>query len=282
VTGPRPSPQWAVAALVAANAVPLVGVLAGGWRTFDLLLLYWLENAVVGAFTLARMLAPAKADARTGRRARSAGARRRRRGGARGRRRGATGEPPAIVAGLILAPLLLAHYGAFWILHGMVLVGLFGGDPTGTPRVAFGADAADLALAALVEAAARLRDGGLAVPVAALVVSHATSFVVQFLRDPAERSLSASTWAVRPYGRVVVLHVALVLGGVAVVALGETLPALVVLVAAKTLIDLRAHRIAHRRQRALAEATAAERPSTPPSAPSGGSGARRGARAPGG
>jgi hypothetical protein len=231
-------------ALVAANAVPVVGVVAGGWRTFDLLLLYWLENAVVGAFTVARMLAPARTAARTGRRVRAAGARR--------RPRGSTAEPPPIVEGLLLAPVFLAHYGAFWILHGMVLVGLFGGDPPGTPRVVFGADASGLALAAVVEAWGRLREGGLAVPVAALVASHATSFVANFLRDPAERSLSASTWAVRPYGRVVVLHVALVLGGVAAVAAGDTLPALLVLVVAKTLIDLRAHRRAHRRQRALA------------------------------
>jgi hypothetical protein len=251
LTGPRPSPPWAVAVLVAANAVPLVGVLAGGWRTFDLLLLYWLENALVGAFTVARMLAPAKAIARTRRRSRGAAARR--------RRRGAPDAPPAIVAGLLLTPVFLAHYGAFWILHGMVLVGLFGGDPPGTPRVVFGADAADLALAALVEAWGRLRDGSLVAPVAALVVAHAASFVADFLREPAERSLSASTWAVRPYGRVVALHVALVLGGVAVVAVGDTLPALVVLIAAKTLIDLRDHRIARRRRRALAVAATVER-----------------------
>jgi hypothetical protein len=48
----------------------------------------------------------------------------------------------------------------------------------------------------------------------------------------------------------VALHVALAVGGVAVVALGGTLLALALLVVGKTALDVRAHRVAHRRQRA--------------------------------
>ena len=43
-------------ALVAANAVPLVGVLVFHWTVFPILLLYWCENVVVGAFNVLRML----------------------------------------------------------------------------------------------------------------------------------------------------------------------------------------------------------------------------------
>ena len=46
----------ALAALVAVNLVPLVGVAFLGWRLYDVMLLYWLENGVIGAFTLARMV----------------------------------------------------------------------------------------------------------------------------------------------------------------------------------------------------------------------------------
>jgi len=44
-----------VAALVAANAVTVFGVLYGGWREFDILLLYSLENVVIGFYNVLRM-----------------------------------------------------------------------------------------------------------------------------------------------------------------------------------------------------------------------------------
>ncbi len=43
-------------ALVIANALPLVGVLFLGWTVFPLVLLYWLENLVVGGFNVAKLL----------------------------------------------------------------------------------------------------------------------------------------------------------------------------------------------------------------------------------
>jgi hypothetical protein len=46
---------------------------------------------------------------------------------------------------------------------------------------------------------------------------------------------------VAPYSRVVVLHVAIILGGIAAMALGSPLWALLVLVALKVALDLKAH-----------------------------------------
>ena len=42
--------------LVAANLVPLAGVLFFGWSVFSTLLLFWVENVIVGAFNVLRML----------------------------------------------------------------------------------------------------------------------------------------------------------------------------------------------------------------------------------
>lgn len=41
--------------LLAANLVPLVGVLAWGWDAFVLLVLYWLETAVIAFWTIVRI-----------------------------------------------------------------------------------------------------------------------------------------------------------------------------------------------------------------------------------
>ena len=44
-----------------------------------------------------------------------------------------------------------------------------------------------------------------------------------------------------PYGRIVVLHVAIILGGFAVMALGEPVALLVVLVLLKLALDIKLH-----------------------------------------
>src|SRR5690242_1804010 len=54
------SPSAAV--LVAANLVAVHGIFALGWDVFPLILLYWIENVVVGVLNVARMLAVDPAD----------------------------------------------------------------------------------------------------------------------------------------------------------------------------------------------------------------------------
>jgi hypothetical protein len=46
----------AVASLVLANLVPLAGVVWFGWSVRTVLIVYWLENGVVGAFNVLKML----------------------------------------------------------------------------------------------------------------------------------------------------------------------------------------------------------------------------------
>ena len=42
--------------LVAANLLPIVGVVFWGWDAFVLLMLYWLETAVIGFWTIVRVV----------------------------------------------------------------------------------------------------------------------------------------------------------------------------------------------------------------------------------
>jgi hypothetical protein len=44
-------------ALVAANALPLFGVLFFGWDTFSIVFLYWVENVIIGAINVLKMIA---------------------------------------------------------------------------------------------------------------------------------------------------------------------------------------------------------------------------------
>ena len=89
-----------VAAIAAANLVPLLGVLFLGWSLGDVLLLYWVESAVIGFFNVQRMLHA---------------------GG---------------VVGLPLVLFFLVHYGGFMAGHMVFLQVLFlGGDADDLPRM---------------------------------------------------------------------------------------------------------------------------------------------------
>ena len=50
----------AMLALVAANLVPLAGVVLGGWRLDQVMVLFWAESAVVAFYTLAKMAVVAR------------------------------------------------------------------------------------------------------------------------------------------------------------------------------------------------------------------------------
>ena len=85
-------PSWM--ALVAANVAPVFGVLFAGWGVFPLVFLYWVENVVIGLFTVAKMLSARPGD--PGRRGRGA-----------------------------ITALFVFHYGAFLFGHGVFLMVVF-------------------------------------------------------------------------------------------------------------------------------------------------------------
>ncbi|HYL56317.1 MAG TPA: DUF6498-containing protein [Gemmatimonadales bacterium] len=83
--------------LIAANLVPLAGVLFFGWSVYATLLLFWVENVIVGAFNILRMLA-ATPD-----------------------------NPLAWVTKVFMIPFFTFHYGMFVMVHGIFVLQLFGG-----------------------------------------------------------------------------------------------------------------------------------------------------------
>jgi len=193
-------------ALLAANLVPLYGVLALGWEVFPLMLLFWIENVVVGVLNVARMLC---VDPR---------------------------DPASWAAKLFLVPFFCFHYGMFTAVHGVFVFGLFGGHGFSQVR---GLDVLGPAMDAV-------REYGLQVAVLALAASHLFSFLWNYLGRGEFRRASLSKLMAGPYSRVVVLHLAILGGGFAAAALGSPVWALVLLVALKVGFDLHAHLKEHR------------------------------------
>jgi Family of unknown function (DUF6498) len=82
--------------LVTANLVPLLGVLLLGWSVFAIMLLYWCENVIVGAFNVLKMLfaQPRSLGTNAGK--------------------------------LFIIPFFIVHYGMFTLVHGVFVIALFG------------------------------------------------------------------------------------------------------------------------------------------------------------
>jgi len=80
---------------------------------------------------------------------------------------------------------------------------------------------------------------------AALFLSHFFSYLVHFLARGEYKQTNGGELMAKPYGRVVILHVTILLGGGLALATGENLYALVMLVLLKIAIDIAAHRKQH-------------------------------------
>ena len=202
----------AVALLVVVNLIPLVGVLFLGWDLSTIVALYWLENGVIGVFAAARIATAEGVDPQPGSVT------------INGRPVPASQLSDPRTARAILVPFFIVHYGMFWLVHGVFVwfalpemwssMGAPGGGPS-------------LALIAW------------AVPF--LFLSHGASFVFNWWWGGERLTSTPAREMAAPYGRVVVLHVTIVIGAFAVAALGAPIWALVVMIAVKTIADLAAH-----------------------------------------
>ena len=196
-----------VLVLVGANLVPLAGVAVFGWSLFELVLIYWLENGVVGAYNLLRM------------------------GTARG---GSPTVPEKVFRGAFFT----VHYGLFWAVHGAFVFSLFGhgfGAPNGLAQPF-----------SLPPGTAEALGPGVALGVLSLVLSHGVSFAQNWIAGGERDRVGLDTLFSQPYARVVVLHFTILGGGFAAGYLGSPAWALLMMVALKIAVDVAAHRREHR------------------------------------
>ncbi len=207
--------------LIAANLLPLAGVLLWGWDAFVLLVLYWLETAVIGFWTLLRVaVAP----------------------------RGSLGELKAegAPAGsgntspIGLALFFVLHAGIFMGVHLGFLWALFSGDWSARIRGPF-----DFLTGLIV-------DTGLWVPLLVLFVVRGLIFFWGLLGAPLHTWLRPQRKPVAAapaapgsqvgavlggfYARIIVMHLAILFGGF--LSLFGSIVPLVILVALKTAVDV--------------------------------------------
>ena len=225
------------ATLLAANLVPLFGVLWWQWSVSSVIALYWFENIVIGVINVTRMIAFSPVDGSLASVV-----------GATGERLAATPEAvrnlnvPMLAHGakLLMVPFFVFHYFFFCAGHGVFVFSMFpdedgyfaadgGIDMLGTLGRAIEIFSTPLAFAAVV-----------------LAASHVVSFFVNYLGGAEYRRLDIRQLMMMPYGRIVVLHLTIIFGGFATMALGEPVWVVVILVLVKTIVDLKMHLKEHR------------------------------------
>jgi len=200
----------AVVALVVANLIPLIGVLFFGWSVWNILVIYWLENGIVGLINVLKM-SVATGDEVTP---------------------GVTfmvnGRPATSATKMGLIPFFIVHYGIFWFVHGIFVLTL----PAFFSLMSD--DGMTLDLGPVVFAAL------------GLAISHGLSFWWNFLHGGEYRRTAAAALMFAPYKRLVALHITIIFGAFAVMFTGAPAAAVAVLVAIKTAIDLGLHLAEHR------------------------------------
>ena len=216
------SSVWAVVALVLANPIPLLGVLFFGWSVWTILIIYWLENGIVGAFNILKMARAEGDDASD-----AAGWT-------------INGRPAAGMAKAGLIPFFVMHYGLFWVVHGVFVftLPLFASIGSDGSDIGPGPDIWTILLA-----------------VAALFISHGLSYWFNFMGHGEYRRTSPIGQMFAPYGRLVVLHVTIIFGAIAISMTGAPVAAIVILVVLKTALDLGLHLREHRRLAVPVEGT---------------------------
>ncbi len=202
-------PAWlthSAIVLIAANLVPLAGAIMFQWTVFEIVVLFWAENVIIGALNVLRMLFASG------------------------------GNAVNWVLKIFMIPFFVFHYGMFTFVHGIFVFTLFGGE-----QLESGSSPDDFGL--MLDSVLAL---GLGIPLIALFLSHAFSFFWNYIGRGEYLNADVRMMMTRPYGRIVILHITILIGGFLLMSLGSPLAGLILLILLKVVFDLRAHRKEHK------------------------------------
>lgn len=174
------------------DLLPIIAVIFFGWKAVPLVALYWLENLVIGAFTIFRMLGTIAANALN------------------------------IPISLFMVPFFTVHYGMFCFGHGIFLSAFAGG------KVGDAAPGID-GMRTLVDWA--LGTGPYMLWfIGAIILVNAIFYLVDFIGRGDYRNTQLPVEMFAPYGRIVTLHVAIILGAGLMLAVGQPLLGVLILI----------------------------------------------------
>ncbi len=163
--------------------LPIFAVLFMGWGALELVLLYWLENVVIGFVTLSRIFISGFGQ----------------------------GKVSTSFHSIFFGAFFTIHYGGFCLAHAMALLSLIGSG-----QELFVADGGEVASALSMQSFL-----GLAFILVAIILWQFYMHVVEFIRRSEYLKTDPGNELFAPYGRIVVLHIAIFAGVFAMEKYGE-------------------------------------------------------------
>lgn len=201
---------YAVISLIVANLIPLFGVMFYGWNVFSLMLLYWLENVIIGFFTILKMK---KAEGSLLNKFPMSLK-------VNGRDVSSFKRQSMFDERAFFIPFFTLHFGLFTFVQGIfVLVFFF------SSQVTF---------------------AGVIIGFLSLCFSHFMSYQLNYLDREEYKTTSVEYLFISPYPRIVVMQLTVILGGMFALS-NQTIYAGILLVVLKTIADLVTHLIEHGR-----------------------------------
>ena len=212
------SAHIALLLLVAANVLPLIGVTLFAWDVTTILVLYWVENGIVGVTAVARILLARSPD---------------------------SWNPPGAGRGTLPARALQAgffvvHYGIFWMVHGFFVLLLTGSLPTEGCLVAECTAPMELVI---------YGHPAIVIGALALLIGQTGGLVFDYIGKREYLTATPLGQMFRPYPRLIALHLTVVIGAAYVIGQGSPVLLVALLVVFKTIgelvlyaVDRRSHR----------------------------------------
>jgi hypothetical protein len=149
------------------------------------------------------------------------------------------------VIGPVIAGFFALHYGGFWIGHGIFVFIIVGMATRGLFGFVFGFDPIGNVV----------RDPQVLLIALLLFASHGVSFVFNYLGRREYLNTTPMKQMFQPYGRLVILHITIIVGSFFVIGVGQPVGLVALLVILKTAVDLLFH---------LREHARAAQPAAPP------------------
>jgi Family of unknown function (DUF6498) len=195
------------------DLLPIIAVFAFGWGATPLVALYWLENLVIGAFTILRMIGTALASL------------------------------VSLAMALFMVPFFFFHYGLFCFGHGVFLYAFT--NPSGGMPGPIG----------LIEWALGTAPEMLWF-VASIVAVSLVFLAFDFFGRGEYKTSNPSAEMFSPYGRIVTLHVAIILGAGLAFTLDEPLIGVLLLILIRVVFGIVTNVMRRRKRDAKVTASA--------------------------
>ena len=209
-----------VISLILVNLIPLFGILFYNWDLLSVLLLYWFESAVIGFYTILKMLFVKKIDVKNLEK----------------------NMPKSqvkffnIFFKIISIPFFCFHYGSFMSVH-LIFIFVVSSIGKGTPDL----------IPENIFAVIPFIIKDFLFPIISLFISHGISFYLNFIKEKEYQKLSGQDLMMSPYKRIIIMQLTLIFGMFLVIAIKLPVSVMALFIILKIVFDLKAHNKEHSR-----------------------------------